>query len=213
MDRIQVTDLGPIQEADITFGDMTIFVGEQATGKSILLQLLKLVLDADAIIRCLKDRGLDWEKKREDFLQLYFGERLQQIWDSKATKVTFNSRVGEQQFCLDTVINKYPKAKEESLFLIPAQRATTLKNGWPPGFMDYDVADPYVVKQFSEQLRRLMRSKLGSGKKPIFPRSGRMDKALESAIGKSIFAAAEVKRRSGLQRRIILDLEGNELPS
>ena len=130
IDRIQVTKLGPIQEADITLGDMTIFVGEQATGKSVLFQLLKLVLDADAIIRCLKDRGLDWEKKREDFLQLYFGEGMQQIWDGKATKVTFNSRVGERRFCLDTVINKYPKAKEESLFLIPAQRATTLRNGW-----------------------------------------------------------------------------------
>ena len=46
MERIKLTSLGQITEADITFGDMTIFVGEQASGKSILLQLVKLISDA-----------------------------------------------------------------------------------------------------------------------------------------------------------------------
>ena len=45
MKRIKVTSLGQIPEADISFGDLTVFVGEQASGKSILLQLVKLVLD------------------------------------------------------------------------------------------------------------------------------------------------------------------------
>jgi ABC-type uncharacterized transport system ATPase subunit len=40
--RLQVKQLGPIREADITFGDLTVIVGPQATGKSILLQTIKL---------------------------------------------------------------------------------------------------------------------------------------------------------------------------
>ena len=212
MKSIEVTALGQIQKANITFGDMTIFVGEQASGKSILLQLIKLVLDTDSIIHSLKVRGFDWEKRREDFLQLYFGEGMHRIWDSNRTKIIFDSRGGPRRFYLDQVINRYPREKEEALFLIPAQRAATVKTGWPLSFMDYDVLDPYVVKQFSEQLRKLMGLGLGSGKEPIFPRSRRMDKALEKAIGENIFAKAEIKRRSGLQRRIVLDLEGGELP-
>jgi hypothetical protein len=41
MKNIRVTNLGQIKEADINFGDLTLFVGPQATGKSILLQLIK----------------------------------------------------------------------------------------------------------------------------------------------------------------------------
>ena len=51
MKNLKLTSLGQISEADITFGDLTVFVGEQASGKSILLQLVKLILDADDITK------------------------------------------------------------------------------------------------------------------------------------------------------------------
>ena len=54
MERIKLTSLGQIHEADISFGDLTVFVGEQASGKSILLQLMKLILDAGDITQTLK---------------------------------------------------------------------------------------------------------------------------------------------------------------
>ena len=47
MERIHLTSLGQIPEADISFGDLTVFVGEQASGKSLFLQLVKLILDAE----------------------------------------------------------------------------------------------------------------------------------------------------------------------
>ena len=34
-----------MNEAEISFGDLTVFVGPQATGKSIALQFLKLLVD------------------------------------------------------------------------------------------------------------------------------------------------------------------------
>ena len=49
IERIRAKNIGPVKEADITFGDLTVFVGPQATGKSIVLQLLKLLVDKPAI--------------------------------------------------------------------------------------------------------------------------------------------------------------------
>ena len=209
MDRIQVTELGQIPEADIEFGDMTIFVGEQASGKSILLQLVKLVVDIETISQSLKTHGYNWDKNREKFLYLYFGEGMQKIWDSETTKIT----VGGARFNLDTVLTRRMRGKAESLLLIPAHRTGMIKKGWPRAFTDYDAGDPYVVRQFSERLRRLMDKGLGSGKGAIFPQIGRMDRTLQDVIGESIFAGAEVKRDSSvLFNRFALDIEGNELP-
>ena len=88
MEHISLTSLGQIGEADITFGDMTVFVGEQASGKSILLQLLKLTLDAGDIAQTLKKHGFDWQKKVNNFLFLYFGEGMEKVWNKNETKVS-----------------------------------------------------------------------------------------------------------------------------
>lgn len=35
--RVRLVDVGPIQQADISLGDLTVLVGPQATGKSLFL--------------------------------------------------------------------------------------------------------------------------------------------------------------------------------
>ena len=207
MKRLTLTSLGQIREADITFGDMTVFVGEQASGKSILLQLLKLILDAGGISQTLKKHGYDWQKKVENFLYLYFGEGMEGIWNIDETRVT----VDEVDFTPQKALSK--RKKDESLFLIPAQRVVTLKDGWPRAFTDYSASEPYVIKEFSEQLRLLMEADLGSGKGAIFPQEGRMNKTIREAIGKTIFGKGEIKLdRSGFRKRIVLDVAGTQLP-
>ena len=207
MKHIELTSLGQIPEADITFGDMTIFVGEQASGKSILLQLVKLVLDAGDIRQTLKKHGFDWHKKADNFLSLYFGEGMQTIWNKDETKIT----VDKVDFTLRKALLR--RKTKETLFLIPAHRVMTLKDGWPRAFTDYATSDPYVVKQFSEELRLLMEKGLGSGEGAIFPQKGRMNKTLRDAIGQSIFGDAEIRLdRSGLRKRIVLDVAGSQLP-
>ena len=209
MERIELTSLGQIREADISFGDLTVFVGEQASGKSILLQLVKLILDRDDITRTLKKHGFDWHRKTEHFLSLYFGEGMEKIWSTTATKIT----VDNQMFELDEVLERKVKKKAESLFLIPAHRAMTLKDGWPRAFTDYAIGDPYVVKQFSEHLRLLLEMSSGANENIIFPQAGRMNKIIRDTIGENIFGGAQVKLdRSGLRKRIILDVAGNHLP-
>ena len=58
-----------------------------------------------------------------------------------------------------------------------------------------------------------MEKGLGSGKGAIFPQTGRMNKTLRDAIAKSIFGDAEIRLdRSGLRKRIVLDIAGTQLP-
>ena len=209
MENLKLTALGQISEADITFGDLTVFVGEQASGKSILLQLVKLVLDGGDITQTLRKHGFDWHEKTEHFLSLYFGEGMEQIWNNASTKIT----VDNEAFSLDKVLAEKRKKKAESLFFIPAHRAMTLKDGWPRAFTDYAIGDPYVVKQFSEHLRLLLEMRSSSNENVIFPQAGRMNKTIREAIGENIFGGAQVKLdRSGLRKRIILDVAGSHLP-
>ena len=207
MERIKLTSLGQTREADISFGDLTVFVGEQASGKSILLQLVKLVLDAGDITQTLKKHGFDWQKKSDNFLSLYFGEGMQTIWNQDETKVT----VDKVDFTPQKALSR--RKKDENLFLITAHRVMTLKDGWPRAFTDYATSDPYMVKEFSEELPLLMEKGLGSGGRAIFPQEGRMNKTIRGAIEKSIFGDAEIRLdRSGLRKCIVLDTAGSQLP-
>ena len=172
-----------------------------------LLQLVKLISDAGDITQTLKKHGYDWQRDRNKFLSLYFGEGMQGIWKENETTVVYD----RTDFTPQKATLK--RKKDESLFLIPAHRVVTLKDGWPRAFTDYGTSDPYVVKEFSEQLRLLMEAGLGSGKRAIFPQEGRMNKTIRDAIGRNIFGKAEVRLdRSGLRKRIVLDVEGAQLP-
>ncbi len=58
--------------AHLAFGDLPVFTGPQASGKSIALQTLRLALDQPSIVHRMADQGLtrrDGSTSRE----LYFG--------------------------------------------------------------------------------------------------------------------------------------------
>lgn len=63
--RLQLKNVGQIQDADVTFGDLTVLVGPQATGKSIFLQFLRLLLDTGYVIDEMGTHGLVWNKKKD----------------------------------------------------------------------------------------------------------------------------------------------------
>jgi predicted ATPase len=52
--HLKLKNVGQIIEADIRFGDLTVFVGPQASGKSIALQFLKLATDIGYVQREIK---------------------------------------------------------------------------------------------------------------------------------------------------------------
>ena len=59
MERLEVQSFGPIGKVSIEFGDLTLLIGPQASGKSIFLQLLKLLVDK--IISGIKTRPIFWK--------------------------------------------------------------------------------------------------------------------------------------------------------
>lgn len=71
--HLSIESLGPIRSAEVRFGNLTVVTGPQASGKSVLLQLLKLVLDRAPIERHMRDQNLVW-RGRDDFFDGYFGE-------------------------------------------------------------------------------------------------------------------------------------------
>jgi hypothetical protein len=78
--HLQLKNIGQINNADIRFGDLTVFVGPQATGKSIALQFLKLVLDMGYVQEEMTRYGLDWSGRLADFLDIYLGEGMRAVW-------------------------------------------------------------------------------------------------------------------------------------
>ena len=56
-DRIAVENFGPIQEINVELGDLTVLIGAQASGKSIFLQMFKLMKDRTAILKSLENYG------------------------------------------------------------------------------------------------------------------------------------------------------------
>jgi hypothetical protein len=78
--RLKIRHLGPITNAELTFGDLTVFVGPQATGKSIALQMLKLTVDTGYVQDIMTRHGLDWSGKLPEFFDAYFGEGIRKSW-------------------------------------------------------------------------------------------------------------------------------------
>ena len=50
--ELKIQNFGPIKKAQINFGDLTFLIGPQASGKSLSLELLKLIIENIAGIEC-----------------------------------------------------------------------------------------------------------------------------------------------------------------
>jgi len=89
-----------------------------STGKSIALQLLKLMVDAGQVQDEMQRYGIDWSGKLPDFLDAYFGEGMHSIWDGDNTSIEWAGKNVD----LTQIAKRRRKAKKENLFFIPAQR-------------------------------------------------------------------------------------------
>jgi len=192
--------VGPIKRADVTFGDLTVLVGPQATGKSIFLQLLKLLVDTGAVLDHLKRYGLEWRKDPTRFLDIYLGEGMSGVWREEQSRITFQGEVTD----LKRLVGRQKRYKEESLFYIPAQRVLTLANGWPRPFTDYGAGDPFAVRDFSEKIRVLMDSWHGTTE-ALFPQVGRLKVEIRRLLLDTVFSGFRLEiDKHGAQKRLVL---------
>lgn len=204
--RLTLENVGPLLKADLEFGDLTVFVGPQASGKSIALQWLKLLTDTDAVKAQLIDYGTDWAGNERDFLTLYFGEGMSAIWKEQSVLTWKNKPVD-----LAKLLKRKASAGKEHTFLIPAQRVLTLRDGWPRPFPDYSAGDPYPVRAFSEKLRMLMEDEFKVGT-ALFPQANRLKAEYRKRLTQSIFGGFSLSMvRMHSQKKLVLQNDGNDL--
>jgi predicted ATPase len=211
---LSVKNLAQIREGTVEFGDLTLIVGAQASGKSILLQMMKLLLDRQQIFETLQLYAYDWGGDFGRFLDMYFGESMAGIWKSD-TSIEFNKKKYNQE----TIMNrKGPRdsSREENMFYIPAQRVVTITQGWPRPFHGYDAGDPYILKSFSETVRVLMEkesSGVKEGQGNIFPKTGKISSNIRQRIDQSIFFGGSIELdKSTPRKRFLLRVGDSKLP-
>ena len=203
---LSVKDFGPIQDAGVQFGDLTFLVGPQASGKSLLLQSLKLAIDGGPVSTSLKRYGFDWGGDSTEFLTAFFGEGIGSSWKPDFTQVHWNGRMVDPRKIIGP-----GKRRDESLFYVPAQRVLALSTDWPRDFMSYGITDPFVLRSYSENIRMLMEAGLGRGGAAVFPQPGRLKQIERELISERILAGGKlVITRTAGKRRIMLQF-GNRL--
>jgi len=206
--RLRLTNIGPIHEADLRFGDLTVFVGPQATGKSIALQFLKLVVDTGHVQAELARHGLDWSGNLPEFFDIYFGEGMRSIWKGAGSAVEWNGHM----YDIPKLVKQKKRTKDESLFFIPAQRVLTLRDGWPRPFTDYSPGDPFAVREFSEKLRVLVERTFGKSGQ-LFPEQRRLKSELRKLLDQHVFSKFHLRvDRFHSQKRLVLGVDGESLP-
>ncbi len=207
MRRLTLKNIGPIKSADLTFGDLTVLVGPQATGKSIALQFLKLLVDRGQVLQQLGRYGIDWEGDAGAFLDAYFGEGMRAIW-SKSSRVEEDGDPVE----IGNLIRKTKPKDDEHAFLIPAQRVLALRNGWPRPFTDYAAGDPFAVRDFSEKLRILVEQEF-IGKAMLFPQERRLKSETREMLALHVFGGFGLRvDKLASQKRLVLSEPGSAKP-
>ncbi|MDW7991297.1 MAG: AAA family ATPase [Anaerolineae bacterium] len=209
MRRLTVSALGPIRQADIVWGDLTVFVGPQATGKSILLQLAKLLVDYRPIREEMRRFNLDWRGRLESFLELYWGEGMSGIYSESETQI----QVDGEPKKLSSLLTARGQ-EHERVFYIPAQRVLALREGLTRPFTDYRAGDPFVVREFSEKLHQMVQSEfpLPEESSPqefreLFPQPlpRRLKSEYRDLLNQHIFAGfGLVAETRQLERRLVL---------
>ncbi len=185
MKNISISNVGPIKEATLNLGDLTILIGGQASGKSLALQLLKLVVDKTHIVQTLDRYGFVVSKSADNILRAYLGEGMAEVWNEQ-TRITADGREYPKDFLLGGVRNS-----AEKLFYVPAQRILSVADGRPKYFTEFDNSTPYVLRHFSEMLRLFLQGGLGDNN-VLFPIGARLKGGVKYAFDHSIFHGGSV---------------------
>ena len=186
MNNLIIHNFGPIRDINLSFGDLTVLIGAQASGKSLCLQLLKLLMDKKYVTATMDRYNYVIAKNPDNILNFYFGEGLSKLWTDK-TYIKYGQNVLKKNGLLE----KGNANAKEQLFYIPAQRIISIADGRPKNFMEYDSSTPFVLRQFSETLRMFFQYGL-NGSKVVFPLGYRLKSGVKASLQGSIFHHGKV---------------------
>lgn len=207
LNELNINHFGPIKEAHLRFGDLTVLIGAQASGKSLCLQLMKLLLDKRYVAATMDKYNYVIAKNPDNILNFYFGDGLAKMW-TEETVITDGVNIYKKS----GLLGKGNPNAQEQLFYIPAQRIISISDGRPKNFMEYDSSTPFVLRQFSETLRMFFQYGL-NGNKVVFPIGYRLKSGVKTSLQKNIFhdGRVTVDDRSG-QKKMQLSVGDMNIP-
>jgi hypothetical protein len=210
MKKLKVESFGPIRKAEMDFGDLTLLVGPQASGKSLFLQLFKLVSDEYHIKEVFRQYGYVWSKDADGILDHFFGMGMSGIWRDD-TMVLADGRMVNRDFAVSKR-GKSSSSVQERVFYIPAQRILGIPEGRPKNFMEFEASTPFVLRYFSETVRRLLQG-MPDADNEVFPATNRLKPLLKGAFSKSVFNSGSIvmSEQEGV-RRLWMKIQGARVP-
>ncbi len=201
-DQLLIRNFAHLAEADLTFGDLTVLVGAQASGKSLALQWLKLAVDGRHVVAALRAAG---QRPGPDVIvDLFFGTGMGPAWRAD-TEVVWRGRALRPK----TISRQ--GAGHEAMFFIPAHRAMLVSDGWAAPFQKLGTEVPVVARLFSQNLfDRFSDRKAG----PLFPLPKRLKQEIREGIDRAIFHGGAVGLEEDAQhtRRLRLVHQNMHLP-
>jgi len=208
MDNITLQNFGPIKDASLCLGDLTILLGPQASGKSLLLQMFKLAKDREAIRNRLEKYGYVVKKNADNLLDRFLGYGLSSLWGVGTSLCVGNILLQSKNDILATGGG----STAEKVFYVPAQRILSVADGTPKNFMLFSENDPYILRAFSETLRLFVQSGM-NGSSVVYPLPYRLKGAVRKSFDEAIFHGGKVQMKDvNGQRKLVMDVAGNQLP-
>lgn len=183
LDHLHLRNFGPITEADVHFGDLTVFVGHQASGKSILLQTLRLLTDRAYITKTCETYGRAWNGP-DEFADMYYGEGMRSLLSGHS--ITWN---GENVPFARLTDRRGQRSADPLSFYIPAQRVLAFsREGWLRPFSEFPPGTPFALGEFSDRLRLLLELEFEHGDEGvIFPQKRRLPSEIRDLLINSVF--------------------------
>jgi len=193
-----VKDFGPIGKVKVPFADVTVLVGPQATGKSLVLQWLKLAIDRNRVLGTLGKHGYEVDGDAELLAGWYFGAGY-----AKSIRRTTKVTLGAKALDLRELANGRRRSEAHQALYVPAHRALVVGSGWPLNFRGFNKDTPFVVRDFSELLRELL-GRIGND---VFPAKRRLRAPIRKVLDTALFHGGRVVVESrgfeGEQLRLI----------
>ena len=198
--RLVIRDFARISEASIGFRDLTVLVGAQGTGKSLMLQWLKAAIDGKYIVETLREAGQ--EVSRKTLVDLIFGVGMRSAWRD-TSEVSFDGKDVSP-----ATIEKRGGGVEK-LFFIPAHRSMLISDGWATPFQRLTPETPVVARLFSQNLFERFNAREGA---KLFPLDRLLKKVYRELVNDAVFHGGTigVEQNEQLAKRLRLRFEGRQ---
>ncbi len=203
LDRLTIRNFAQIAQVDLSFGDLTVLVGAQGTGKSLALQWLKIAMDGRLVVTALREAGHATADPRV-LIDLIFGVGMGPAL-RPSTMVTFSRKTIKPKG-----IGKLGDGKER-VFFIPAHRSMLISDGWAAPFQKLTSDTPVVARIFSQNLFDRFSARGGD---ELFPLERVLKKAYRDMIDSAVFHGGTVGLEQDRQhaKRLKLTHGKSQLP-